>query len=192
MDQSGGNNQFAYQGTPPSNVQNSSIPPAPTPTAQSPAATNSNSITWNASEFIDHQKSFGWFLPLILVVVAASGLMFLITRSVLSTIVVFMGGITFTMIARQKPRTLSYSLTPTGVIIGEKQYAYDDFRTFSVLQDGGMFSIYLEPVRRFLPPLTFYFAPDDGEKIFDALAQHIPHQERSTDPVDRLMRKIRF
>ena len=50
----------------------------------------------------------------------------------------------------------------------------------------------LEPTKRFLPPLTIYFDPSDGEAIFDTLAQHLPHEEKAPDFVERFMRKIRF
>lgn len=156
-----------------------------------PVATE-GAVTWKASEFIDHQKSAGWFFPLVLIIFGAAAIMYAVTRNILSTIVVFMGGVAFLVLARQKPRTLSYSLSNTGIQIGEKRYTYDDFRTFSIVQEGALFSVFLEPIKRFMPPISIYFAQEDGEKIFDILASHIPHQEHQPDAVDRFMSRIRF
>lgn len=157
-----------------------------------PAPGENQIVQWQASEFIDHQKTAQWFLPLIIGVLTLGALMYLITRNILSTVVVVLGGATFLVFAKQKPRTLSYALTASGITIGQKKFLYDDFRTFSIVQEGAIFSVFLEPIKRFMPPLSIYFDPNDGEKIFDILAQHIPHQQREVDPVEKLMRRIRF
>lgn len=149
-------------------------------------------VQWKASEFIDHQKSSLWFIVLALGGVAGGGLMYLITRDILSTVVVVVAAAAFGIYASKKPRTLTYSLTPTNLKIDQKTYRYDEFKSFSLHQEGALYSIVLDPIKRFTPPLTIYFAGDDGEQIFDALAQHLPHEERSQDPIDNLMRKIRF
>jgi len=164
----------------------------PSPPALAVPEHDPSVITWNASEFIDHQKNFIWFLPLTLVVILLSGLVYLTTRGILATLVILLGGVAFSLFARQKPRTLSYSLLPTTIVVGDKKYPYDDFKTFSIVQEGPIYSVFLEPIRRFMPPLSIYFPPEEGEKIFDTLATHIPHQERQSDPVDSLMRRIRF
>jgi hypothetical protein len=60
------------------------------------------------------------------------------------------------------------------------------------MQDGALWSIILQPTKRFMPSLTIYFDQSDGEKIFDILASQMPHQERSLDTVDKFMKRIRF
>lgn len=153
----------------------------------------SDSIQWQASEFVDHQKNPIWFLLFGLgTVVFSIGIYFITGGSILSTVVVAVAGLTFAMYAGQKPRTLTYALLPNTLKIGDKQYSYDDFKTFSVMQEGALNSIILQPLKRFLPPLTLYFANDDGEKIFDILASRVPHEERKADAIDSLMRRIRF
>ena len=192
MDQSSEGEQFTYR--PEQESQPSAV--APTAAAQQPvqpvAANNAEVVSWQASEFVDHQKNASWFLPLVIGGVLTSGLMYFITRSILSSLVVFLGVSAFLMLARQKPRTLTYVINNAGITIGAKRYAFDDFRTFSIMQEGALYSIFLEPIKRFMPPLSIYFAPEDGEKIFDILAAHMPHQERTADPVERLMKRIRF
>ncbi len=184
MEQNGGKNEFNYAGSAPTNpvVQQT----VPRQISQSPL------MQWNASEFIDHQKSTGWFMPLILGSIILSGAIYFFTRDILATLVIMLGCISFGTYARQKPRTLTYTLLPTSIKIGSKTYSYDDFKTFSIIEEGALFSIFLQPIKRFMPPLTIYFDPDDGEKIFDTLATHLPHVQREQDPIERLMRRIRF
>jgi hypothetical protein len=184
MEQNGGKNEFNYAGSTPTNPVVQQAVPNQIP--QSPL------MQWNASEFIDHQKSTGWFMPLILGSIVLSGAIYFFTRDILATLVIMLGCISFGTYARQKPRTLTYTLLPTSIRIGSKTYSYDDFKTFSIIEEGALFSIFLQPIKRFMPPLTIYFDPDDGEKIFDTLATHLPHIEREQDPIERLMRRIRF
>ena len=181
----GGKENFVFNGSTTSTATTSKAP-AVQPEVASPL------VQWQASEFVDHQKSASWFIPLIAAIFLASCVIYLLTRDILATLVVALGGVAFGVYARQSPRTLTYSLMPTSLKIGDKSYSYDDFRTFSILQEGALFSILLQPVRRLMPPITIYFDPEDGEKIFDTLAAHLPHQEQEQDLVERMMRKIRF
>lgn len=184
MEQNGGNEEFSYVGN--------SAPAAPMQQPIPQQASQSPLMQWKASEFIDHQKSTGWFMPLIVVSILISAVIYFFTRDILATVVVILGCVAFGTFAGQKPRTLTYTLLPTSIKIGPKTYSYDDFRAFSIIQEGALFSIFLQPIKRFMPPLTIYFDPDDGEKIFDTLASHLPHVEREQDPIDRFMRRIRF
>lgn len=178
--------QASISTTPPSNTQ---VPTQPVSSPQ-PAG---EGIQWQASEFIDHQKSALWFIALVIVAIVASVVIYFLTGGgVLAPIVVGMSALAFATIARQKPRSLQYALTSSDITVGQKKFSYDDFKAFSVVQDGALYSIVLEPTKRFMPPLTIYFASEDGEKIFDTLAQHLPHEDRQLDAVDRMMRKIRF
>lgn len=188
MEQSGGNDQFQYHG---STAVNPAVTPSP-PDNYVAQPEQSPLMQWNASEFIDHQKDVSWFVPLFVVVIAITAVVYLLSKDILATLVILLGGITFATFAKKKPQTLTYSLLPTTIKVGTKTYSYDDFRTFSIVQEGALLSVFLEPVKRFIPPLSIYFAPEDGERIFDTLAGHIPHQERQPDLIERLMHKIRF
>lgn len=188
MDQGQEKEEFQY-------MPGSAMQPASQPAVQAPAATEENTeplLQWKASEFIDHQKGFTWFLPVVLcglIIVAAT---YFLTKGLLTPLVIVVGTIAFTVFAKQKPRTLTYALFPGTIKIGTRLYSYDDFKSFSIVQDGALYSIFLEPIKRFFPPQTIYFPPEEGEKIFDFLAERLPHIERKADPVDRLMQKIRF
>lgn len=176
-------------------------PQAPTPQpvqplaadeAKSPDLQDSEAISWQASEFVDHQKSGSWLVIFVVASVIACALAYFVMDSIFSAIVIGIALAYFAVVAFQKPRTLTYSISGTSLRVGEKTFKYDDFRSFSLVRDGALWSIVLQPLKRFMPPLTIYFAQEDGERIFDALADHLPHEEHQFDSVDRLMRKIRF
>ena len=165
------------------------VPPSmPEPSPE----TDNEIVSWQASEFVDHQKSGGWIVLFFIASVILCAAAYLLMRSILSVVVIAVALTAFAVVAFQKPRTLTYSLLGTTLRIGERRFKYDDFRSFSVVRDGALWSVVLHPLKRFMPALTIYFAQEDGEKIFDTLASHLPQEEHQLDSVDRLMRKIRF
>jgi hypothetical protein len=149
-------------------------------------------VTWSASEFIEHEKQFGWFVGLALIAVVGCAIIFLITRDVFTTGALFVAAALFGVAAKRKPQVLQYSLSPTGIKIGNKVYQYERFKSFSVIAEGALNSIHLSPLGRIAPPLSLYFPPEQEEEIVSALANYLPHEDRTHDPVDRLMRRIRF
>lgn len=190
MHEGDGGNQFSYTPTNPVATQEVQAQ-APVPQQKS-SVLSDKPIQWQASEFINHEKNNNWFLLLGLGTIVVCLVVYFISRSIFSTSVVALAAITFGITAKQKPRTMRYALTPHEIRVGDKRYSYDDFRSFNMVQEGALWSIILQPTKRFMPSLTIYFDQSDGEKIFDTLAAQMPHQEKSTDSVDRFMRRIRF
>lgn len=151
-------------------------------------------ISWSASEFMSHNKSAGWYMLLILAVVVAAAVIFLVTRSIMSSlIIVFAGALlgAFAFMTRQ-PRTLQYSITQSGVQIGQKLYPFGELKAFTIQPEGPINSIVLIPMKRFMPPISMYCDPKDEDRITDTLSAHLPFDEEHNDPVDNFMRKIRF
>lgn len=165
--------------------------PSETP-AENGDLSDTQPITWTASEFIAHAKSFGWYAALALVTIALDAFVFLVTRDLISVGAVIFGAIIFGIYAGHKPRELEYRLDGLGLSIGQKHFGYDQFRCFSVLPEGGVSSIVFMPMKRFAMPTTIYYPPEDENKIVDLLGSCLPLEERGHDAVDRLMHRIHF
>lgn len=168
--------------------------PAAPPAQQASSTTqeDANGITWTASEFVAHEKSAGWYGVLLIGSVVLAALVYIFTRDVISTAVVIIAALAFAAIAGRRPRQLRYQLTNIGMTIGEKQYAYTGFKSFSVVPEGAFSSIVFRPLKRFAPLITIYYAPQDEARIANLLSEHLPFEEHKPDPVDNLMRRIRF
>lgn len=172
--------------------------PMPHPDEYSPAAnqapvrTSDESVSWTASEFIAHQKTIGWYGMLALsTAVLALAILFL-TKDKISTGVVVLAAIVFGIYASRKPRTLGYSVGRTGLTIGQKTYTYDQFRSFSLLDEGAFSSIVFMPLKRFMPLLTIYYDPKDEQQIVTTLSDRLPMETHHLDLIDQLMRRVRF
>jgi hypothetical protein len=156
------------------------------------AVDDSQIITWTASEFVAHQKSANWYLMLIISAIAVTALVFLITRDKISATVVIVAAILMGVYGSHQPRQLEYQISPRGLSIGGKYHSYEEFRSFSVLQEGAFSSINFMPLKRFAVPLTIYYAPEQEEQIIGLLSGSLPFEEHHSDAVDTLMRRIRF
>lgn len=155
-------------------------------TAQTPE------ISWTASEYISHDKGGGWFGLVMLAGLLLAGVIYLFTREWISSGAVGAGVLLFAVYGIRPPQTLEYAVDSRGIHIGARSYPYAKFRSFSVLEDDALHSIMLMPMKRFELPITVYFDPADEEQIVNVIGGHLPHEDRQTPPIDRLMSKIRF
>jgi hypothetical protein len=162
------------------------------PAAQASTPNSGDGVIWTASEFVAHEKSAGWYGALLAGSMGLTVIIYLLTRDIISAVVVIIAALAFAALAGRRPRQLRYQLNNSGMTIGQKQFAYTAFKSFSVVPEGAFSSIVFRPLKRFAPLTTIYYAPDDEEKIIDLLSQHLPFQEYKPDPVDDMMRRIRF
>ncbi len=149
-------------------------------------------ISWTASEFIAHDKSFGWYAALAAGALALAALVYFISRDLISVSVVIIAALMLGVYGGHKPRQLEYRIDTDGLSIGKKHFGYDDFRSFSVLPEGAFSSIVFMPMKRFAVPTTIYYAPEDEDRIASMLSSYLPFEERDHDAIDRLMHRIRY
>lgn len=154
--------------------------------------TNVEPVSWTASEFIYNQKTTGWYVALGVVTVLVGAGIYFVTRDYITLGMIGVAGILFGVIASRKPRELEYRIDDTGIHIGEKLYPFSGFKSFSLMQESGIESIWLMPLKRFMPSISLYFAPEDKDKIVDSLSGALPVQPRELDPLDKLIHKIGF
>lgn len=163
--------------------------------AESPAAPPQSAleeIDWNASEFIEHPKGFGWYALLGLAGLVVAVVNYLVTRDVVSTGAIVIAAVLFGIYAGHKPRMQQYHLSPKGLQIGEKLYAFQAYKAFSVTEEAGTANIVFTPLGRFAPPLTIYVALDMEDRVLNYLSNFLPIEQRRVDAVDGLLRRIRF
>lgn len=94
--------------------------------------------------------------------------------------------------ANRKPRILGYAVDAHGIVVGDKEYVYDDFQSFALIKEDSIESILLTPQKRWSPALTLYFDPNDGQKIFAVLSTYLPMEDRQKDNIDKFLHKIHF
>lgn len=149
-------------------------------------------MQWTASEYVAHEKSAGWYGTFFASSVVVVFLVFIITRDILASIVVLLVCSAISIYAGRKPQINSYILSENGVKVQERLYPYSAFKSFSVVEEGAINSIWLKPFKRFAPIVAMYFSPEDEQKIIDILSNFLPHEEHQLDAIDRASKKMRF
>lgn len=161
-------------------------------TDETDSSSEQEAISWTASEYMAHDRGAGWYAALAAAGLLAGGLLYAATKSVFSAAIAPSLALILGIFASRSPRTLEYELDGRGLRVGGKFHPYGDFKSFMLIQDSGLTSITLLPTKRFMPPLSIYFAPEDTGKVINALGNHLPLQHGQLDAVERLARRLRF
>ena len=97
------------------------------------------------------------------------------------------------IVSLQRPAALlNYSASHAEVVVGQRTYSYDTFRSFSVTAKPTQNWITLIPRKRFAMPIVMYFPEDVGEQLVDLIASHLPMSERKPDLLERLIIYLRL
>jgi hypothetical protein len=164
------------------------------PALDSPGANNDNEplISWSASEFIEHDKSVGWYIVLAIGSVVTSIVLYLITKQIMSVILVILMSVVFGVYGSAKPRTLSYSVSPSGLMVGNKFHSFSTIKSFSVISEEGMPYIQILFQKRLSVPVNIYTAPNELDSVVDAISRFVPYDQKKRDIADKLSSRIRF
>ena len=149
-------------------------------------------ISWTASEYIVHEKSMGWHGILFGAAAVLAVAVFLISHDKLAVIVIVASAFAMSSYAKKKPSEKNYALNDTGITIDGQFYSYSEFRSFSVVEEGALDSIWLKRLNRLTPTIVMYFPPEDEEKIQTKLEMYLPFESRNLDLIDRFTKRIRF
>jgi hypothetical protein len=170
------------------------VPEAPVVTSQpSPSLqVDADGISWTASEFVEHDKSFDWYLALAVVAVLVTALLYFLFRDIMTAATPLVAALALGFYGRRRPRQLHYQLDSQGLAIDQKYLPYNLFRSFAIMDEGPFVSLVFLPLKRFGFLTTIYLDPKDEEQIIDLVSQHLPLEPREHDPIDRLMKRIRF
>ena len=151
-----------------------------------------DSVSWEASEYVHHEKDPLWFAIFGIVIAGILTGMYFLLEDVIAIIVILLMAIAVLVFANRRPRSLKYELNDKGITIDNRSYSYSSFKSFSIMDEGAVQSIFLEPLERFMPPISVYFSPDDADKIFAVIGQYLPNRNRQPDLMDRLVHRLRL
>ena len=148
-------------------------------------------IKWEAEEYVQHEKQGGWYAGLAVVAVVGAVVTFL-TGLWSFGVLIIVSALALVVYSIRPPRTLKYKLNSKGLTEGSKLYAFEDYRAFSVRQDGGHYAIILIPRKRFGTRVTVFFPQDKGEAIVDAFGGRLPMEETKLDFLDKVVKFLRI
>lgn len=153
---------------------------------------NHHSVSWTASEYIDHTRGTGWYFMLLVGSAVLATLIYFFTKDILGAAIVIALAVIVAVMANRKPSQLTYTLSNAELQAGTKTYKYSQFRSFAIIREGDLNSLLLTPLKRFVPPVSIYFDEDDEDKIVRIISEHLPLEKKSPDRIDMLTRRLRF
>jgi hypothetical protein len=149
-------------------------------------------ISWTASEYIEHHHGAGWYFALLWGTAAGAAGVYYLTKEYFAAGSIVAVGVIVAVFAGRKPQQIKYELNSSGLRIGEKLYTYGQFKSFSIAREGGFSSLNLQPLKRFMPPVSAHFESKDEDKIVSAISDFLPYQDHKVDQIDKLSRKLRL
>lgn len=179
-----------WQYKPTSGAAETSDPFTPTPmNLEEPRV---NSVEWTASEFVAHDKGFGWYAALAAIALVIAAIIYLVTRDVFAVGVVLIMATILGIAGSRKPRTITYRVDNSGLTIGNKFYPYTVYKSFTMPQEGAFVAISLVPLKRIAFPVGAYLAPDSQEKVLEIISAHLPLERGEPGAIDQIMGRLRF
>jgi hypothetical protein len=161
--------------------------------SQTVRGADENPVSWTAQEYIHVDKNGLWYVIFALAVIALIALDIFVLRSYTFSALVVVMAVALVIYSRRPPRTIQYTLSAKqGLYVGEKLYAFGDFKAFGLIKDGEHHSIMLLPTKRFAPGVSVYFPEEAGEQIVDILGTRLPMQTFKLDLVDTIVRTLRL
>lgn len=151
----------------------------------------SKTITWEAQEYVQHDRNIGWYVGL-----AAVSLVLIAVAVLLGwwsfAILIVVSAVALVIYVVRPPRTLKYKLDDKGLLEGSRLYSYADYKSFGVMQDGAHFAIVLTPKKRFSGRVTVFFPENQGEVIVDAFGARLPMEQVKLDFIDKAVKFLRI
>ncbi len=148
-------------------------------------------FTWQASEYLHHDKTPMWYMVLGGITLALVVGMVVFKQWFSIPVIVVMAA-ALAVYGAKKPRTLNYAVDNHGITIEGKFHPFTNFRSFAVIQDVAWHMIDLEPTQRLMPRLTVLFDSDDFQPVVSQLAAQLPEVDRAPDWTERLARYLKF
>ena len=160
-------------------------------TAQSGIRERNDTIfQWTAFNGSHRHKSPGWYFLLTLVTAIIAGIAYLLTSDKITTAAILVCGIALGIYASKRPSQVKYTLDSGGFKINDRYFSLSAFRSFSIVTEGGQQSAVLTPLKRFMPYVYIYFAPDMESPVIETLGNILPRQSLNLDLLDRFMKFI--
>lgn len=166
--------------------------PVSTPASKESTPGAKGPVSWSASEYIDHTHGIGWYAVLAVGTIGLGVGIYFLTKDYFAAGVIAILGVIVGVFAARKPKEITYDISSSGIKVGEKSYNYSQFKSFSLIREGSLSSINLLPLKKFMPPISAYFPPNDEQRIVNSLGNYLPYEERKMDGVDRLTRRLRL
>lgn len=168
-----------------------SVAPVKPPAAQA-SDDDAALLRWQATEYIQHDRTKGWYIGFGIVILVLMALAIFLIKSITFAVLIPVMAAALFVYTRRQPAILDYTLTKKGLYINDKVYPYSNFKSFSIVSHAGHNTAQLAPRKRFQLGQSVYFPDEVGESLVDMLAARLPMQQARPDLYDRIISKLKI
>ena len=152
---------------------------------------NITKVEWETEEFDKHKRGAGWYLGLGTILLLALVYTIYIRQWLLSSLIIMIG-VSLYLSGRIKPNKIKCSINESGVSIGDKQFGYDQLKTFWFSRTEEGIKLNLITIFRLMPVVSIKITNELEPKIREALVSVIPESKnKKEDWIDRAGRILK-
>src|SRR4051812_540582 len=96
----------------------------------------SSTYSWSSAEYIGHEHGSGWYMMLGLTTIIIGGLAYLLSKSYFAAGIIALVGVIVGVFASRNPNQVTCEISDEGLRIGEKMYAFRNFKSFTIGRSG--------------------------------------------------------
>lgn len=149
-------------------------------------------VIWEAPEHHHVEKNGDWFWILGILTIVLSVTTFFLGNT-LFALLIFIGGITFGLVANRAPAMLTHSVTNRGLRVGNILYPYSTLECFYIDEDHERGPQLLARSNRFFMPLIIMPIPGEYiDEIETILDPRLPEEHLEEPLVNKLLELVGF
>ena len=146
-------------------------------------------VQWQAAEYVQNDKNPLWYVGFAVVVILLMAAAIMLGAWSFAVLIPVMA-VALVVYAHRPPAEMNYALSEKGLYINDRLHPLSEFKGFGVIQEPGLNSLVLIPIKRLKPSVTAYFPTEVGEQAVDLLGGYLPMQDIHHDMFDVIVRKL--
>jgi len=149
-------------------------------------------ILWEAEEYPYYRKSSDWYWA-VGIITAGFFAVAIIVGNLLFGAFILLGGFTLALYGARRPQTVSFSISPKGVHVGDTIYPYESIKSFWIFYDPPhVKELSIESHKFIMPHIRIPLGNVNPANMRSYLQQFLPEEQQEEALTDSLARYFRF
>ncbi len=150
-----------------------------TKTDKAPIANESEKviISWEAPEYIQHEKNKKWYLIAGAVVLIVAIIAALTDNITLALAVFVFAGVYYYMQTKHPPGKITVRIAEMGIYAGDMYFPYQSIKAFWIINEHGIKTLNLRVINRYHSDVVIQFDGQDPAQVRNFLIGRIPEWE---------------
>lgn len=144
-------------------------------------------ISWDAPEYIQHEKSLSWYIAAGIIATALIGYGIMYSNITLSLAVFAFAGVYLYLHKYSPPKITHIQISDLGVTVGKQFYPYTQIQAFWIIYTPRTQTLNLKISREFLNEISIQLGDTAPGELRQTLLQHIPELEGKTEKITDLL-----